>query len=516
MRRLCWFTLGLAGAVCVFLLWKPEGTALVPGITALVLSLAGFLFGGMHLKRAAISLLGLAVGFVWCFGYQALFLRPLRSITEESVPITAVAEEFPRTSAYGYSVVTKLELGNRRYQSVLYYDEETDIEPGDRITCLAKLTPAEKKLKEDNFYYSSRGVWLIASCRGELQAEKAEKKQLRYLPAYANRALQKSCAAVFPADAVPLMQALLLGEKSGLSYADKNDLSIAGIYHAVAVSGMHVSILLGIVLLLCGSRRRLAAAIGLPVIVFFVLMTGAPASAVRAGIMQSLLLLAPLLGRENDPATSLCAALTLLLLENPWSMQNVGLQLSFTSTAGILLFAAPIYRLLSGGKRMQKRLAQGGMLGWLLRAMLVAAATSFAATAFSMPFAARQFDVISLAAPLTNMLCLWAMTVLFSAGMVLCAFGLLAAPLAAGPAWLLSWLCRYVWLIVRLIAKIPYAALYFEDVYSIVLGCFLYLCLMIFAVRPEVFRKPLVPCSVLAAAVFCLSAAALDYRLPSC
>ena len=71
---------------------------------------------------------------------------------------------------------------------------------------------------------------------------------------------------------------------------------------------MHVSILLGMILLLCGGNHRLAAALGLPAAAFFIVMTGAPASAVRAGVMQALVLCAPLVRRENDPPTTICAA----------------------------------------------------------------------------------------------------------------------------------------------------------------------------------------------------------------
>ena len=515
MRRLCWFTLGFGLAVAIYLGLQPDTAALWMSAGFLILGLVGLLLGGRKLRRAVIAVLGISVGFVWCFGYQALFLRPLKTVAEEEEAVEMIAEEYARKSTYGYSVVVRIRREDRWYQGVLYFDEEFSPEPGDKLYTRAKLTLAEEKQKDDNFYYSSRGVWLIASARTPIRTEKTEHRRFRYAPVYANHALRESCEAIFPQDAAVLMEALLLGEKSGLSYEQKNDLSVAGIYHAVAVSGMHVSILLGMLLLLCGSRKKLAAAIGLPMIVFFVLMTGAPASAVRAGVMQCLLLLAPLLGRENDMPTSLCAALALLLLENPWSMLNVGLQLSFISTAGIMLFAGPIYRLFAGGKRITNCLRKKTFGSRLVQAMLVAASTSFAATAFSMPLAAWQFEVVSLIAPLTNMLCLWTVTILFSAGMVLCVLGLICAPLMLGPAWLLSWLCRYVLLIVRLFAGIPYAALYFEDFYSIALGVFVYLAVLIFAIRPQIIRHAAVPVSTAAALVICLSLAALDYRLPA-
>lgn len=73
--------------------------------------------------------------------------------------------------------------------------------------------------------------------------------------------------------------------------------------------------------------------------------------------MNAVLLLAPLLGRENDGPTSLCFALLLLLLPNPRAIANVGLQLSFAAVAGLQLFS-------------------GGLTGWLEGLLRVAACGS--------------------------------------------------------------------------------------------------------------------------------------------
>lgn len=140
--------------------------------------------------------------------------------------------------------------------------------------------------------------------------------------------------AVFPEDVEGFLIALLTGDKQGLSYSLKNALSRSGIYHVVAVSGMHVSLLAGLIMLLCANKRTLCAALGIPAVWFFVLLTGAGASSVRAGVMQTVLLLSGLARRERDSWTAFSLAGLLLLAENPWAIRNVGLLLSFASTAG--------------------------------------------------------------------------------------------------------------------------------------------------------------------------------------
>ena len=512
MRRLCWFALGYTLAVLLFLLTAPGSLALILGAGLLLPAIGLYIWGRKALRRVVAVLLGLSLGFVWCFSYQALFLRELD--TEERT-VEAVAERFPTQSEYGWSVQARLKSGERFYRSIVYYDDETDIRPGDRLSCHASLTLAEEKHIEDNYFYSSRGIWLIASAKTAPKVVSSPGFRLRYLPAYASRALTESCRRVFPGDTAGLLLGLLLGERSGLSYAQKNALSVAGIYHTVAVSGMHVSILLGAVLLLCGSRRRLAALIGLPLVWFFVLMTGASASAVRAGVMQSLLLLAPLVGRENDMPTSLCTALLLLLLENPWSLRNVGLQLSFTSTAGIVLFASPLFRSLTEGRWFSRVRKCGRFATRVVMILLTAFVTSFAATSLSLPIVAVVFELFSLAAPLTNMLCLWAITLIFTLGMAACLVGLVCVPLASVLALPVRLLCGYVMGVVRLVADIPYAALYPTDGYSLAVGIALYACLLLVVFRPKLLHRPLWLLPLAASAAVGLGLGALDYRLPA-
>ena len=398
MRRLCLFSGGFAAAAAGYL-WLLDGAPWVGIAVAAALCALLFALRTNLTRRAAICLLGVAIGLCWCWGYETLRLQPLERYDGRTLPIAAQAQDSAQKTAYGFSVDARVQFGGRSYPAVLYFDEaDGEITPGDWLQCEAKLTDARQKLERGNVYDSSRGVLLSAGCRGTLHVSPGS-VPVALWPALLAERLRAAISAAFPADTAGFLQALLLGDKTALSYAERNELSIAGIYHAVAVSGMHVSILLGMVLLLCGGNHRLAAALGIPVIVFFILMTGAPASAVRAGVMQTLLLCAPLVRRENDPPTSICAALLVLLAQNPWSLLNVGLQLSFASTAGIVLFAGGVYRSLTCRRTLQKLLRRHTPPAWLLRAMLAAFSCTVASMVFALPVTAAQFGELSLAAP---------------------------------------------------------------------------------------------------------------------
>ena len=513
MRRLCLFSGGFAIAAALYLFLLHDAPVVLLAALAAVCALLLLLRRPLA-RRAAVCVLGLLAGLAWCRGYEALFLRPFEALSGKTAAFSAQALAAPRETSYGRSVSARLALDGKSCTAVLYFDEaDGEILPGSRLSGTAKLTTAQEKHARGNDYDLSRGVFLTASCRGPLHTEPGQ-ASVRLAPAMLAERLRAAIRAVFPSDTAGFIQALLLGDKTGLSYEDKNDLAIAGIYHAVAVSGMHVSILLGMILLLCGGNHRLAAALGLPAAAFFIVMTGAPASAVRAGVMQALVLCAPLVRRENDPPTTICAALLVLLAQNPWALLNVGLQLSFASTAGIVFFAGGLYRSLSENRLLSRLLRPKNVLSSLLRAMLTALCCTISSMVFALPITALQFGTVSLAAPVVNVLALWMLSIVFCGGL-LTALLALALPAAAGVcAWALSWPVRLVLLIVRGAAKLPFAALYLENGYLIAAAVFLYGLALLLALRPRAVRFWQAAAAALLVTACCMGLSCADYALP--
>ena len=253
---------------------------------------------------------------------------------------------------------------------------------------------------------------------------------------------------------------------------------------------MHVSILLGMILLLCGGNHPRAAAVRLPAAACFLLTAGAPASAVRAGVMQAIVLCAPLLRRDYDPPTAIFAALLVLLAQNPWAVRDVGLQLSFASTAGIVLFAGRLYRALTDHRRLQRWLRPKTPLRWLLRAMLTALCCTLSSMVFALPITAVQFGEISLAAPVVNVLVLWLLSIVFCGAMLTALLALALPTAAAIAAAVLSWPVRLVQLVAHGAAKVPFAALYPENGYLIAAAVFLYALVLLLALRPGTRWQP--------------------------
>ena len=143
---------------------------------------------------------------------------------------------------------------------------------------------------------------------------------------------------------IDFLSSILLGDKTFLSSEARETLSGAGMAHILALSGMHVAIIYFIIiwllfpLSLMGHPRfrRIAAIL---FIWAFVLLTGSSPSTVRAAIMVTLVAGAFLLERKNSAMNSLFFAVLLILIINPFSLWDIGLQLSFLCVFAIIAFA---------------------------------------------------------------------------------------------------------------------------------------------------------------------------------
>ena len=473
MRKLAWFSLFFGVAVALFVGLLTPAWGLGFGCVCAV-GCAELLVWRRGWSRCALAALGLAVGFLWTAGYDALVIAPVRALEGHTFSIVATLRDDPQYTQSGASVYADAEIEGHRCRLLLYLDEYPDARAGDQVAVTAALFRPKGESYE--LYYRAIGVDLIAYDRGAPSIVRADAVHLRTRLLRLRRALRDKISAIAPADAAPFLHAVLIGDRSGLSYAERNALNVSGIAHTVVISGLHISILLGLVMLLCGNRRELSAVIGIPIVILYTLMVGAQPSVVRAAVMQTVAMLSPFVMREDDPLTSLGVAALFILLPNPWAVANPSFQLSFGSMLGILLLSGRIYRALSAfapiGAAMRHRLLRP-----LARYAVATVSSTCGACVISVLIIAWQFGVVSLLSVFTNLLTLWAVTLVFEGGLALCVLGfvwLWPAKVLCVP---LAWLVRYVLAVARAITHLPLSAVYTQSSYMMIWLVFAY-CLL--------------------------------------
>ncbi len=458
MRKLCAFAGPFSAAVFAALFLLPERFWLPVGLCCGLGALAGMFFRGDGRLRCILTALGLSAGLLWLCAYTALFHTGAEALAGSEETVEAVAADWPRETAYGCSVAVRVcpeEGGSVKTQLYLAAGKDGSLpalRPGDRLTFSGRFRLADTVAGEESEYYHARGITLIAYADGGATAViRPERIPPRYWPAWIAKALKDSVRRCFPDSAAPLAAALITGDRSGLPGALYSALRRSGIAHVVAVSGLHVSVLSGLLAVLLGRRRHSAVA-GILLVFFFAAVAGDSPSVLRAAFMQSMLLLAPLLGRENDTPTSLCAILLLLLVHNPYAAASVSLQLSFAAVAGICLFTGRLW------ERWDGKLPRKGLGGKALRFAAASLATTLGAVVFTTPLSAYYFGSLSLIAPVTNLLTLWAVSGAFLGALAVALLGLLFPAAAALPVW-------YLQKMAELLSRLPFASVGTDSIY---------------------------------------------------
>lgn len=494
MRKLCCFALAFSAAI-----FAVRYHALP--LLVLLLPLALWKREDRWL-RAALAAVGVLAALLWSGGYDALIRAPAAAMEGTTATLTLPVADYPRQTAKGVSATVRLGPGSH---ILLYLDPEyADLAPGDVLTFTAELASSDVLRGEATDAYPARGIFLLGYPRGEVSALRPDSVPPRFWPAQWAKALQDGIFTAFPEDVAPLVSAVVTGNRAALSDSFSAQLQRTGLSHAVAVSGMHISFLAALVLQLSGRYRRRTVLILFPVLSVFALLLGGSPSVVRAVVMQLLLLVAPLLGRENDGPTALSFALMVLLAQNPYAAASVGLQLSFASVAGLMLFSGRLYDW--GWARLRWK-------NFATRFVWASLTTTIGALALTTPLLAYYFGGVSLVAPLSNLLALWAVSLVFLGGLIAGTLAVLSPALAWPVAVLTALPARYLVWLIPLLARVPFASIALESPYLRAWLVFAYgLFLLVLAWRGS-GRRPVVPaacCTVTLCAALMLTS--MTYR----
>ena len=410
-----------------------------------------------------VLIAGIVCGMSDTTAYHTYKTEPIASLKGVSQRVTVTATNYAvqyEDSQRVEVLVHGADVGRPvNFRTLVYLPlTEQEVQPGDRIN--AKLdfymTGVREGFDKEN-YYRSLGYPVLASVADgtSVTITAPEHRSLLYYP----KRLAHHLQAVFDTYGTERQSAfwcaLTTGERAALTTQDTDHMRRAGLSHVIALSGLHVGFLISMLLFICG--RRVGTALGIPVLIAFYLMVGWSPSVVRACIMYGILLLSFWLRKQSDSLVSLFAALLIILIVLPDALTSVSLQLSFASTLSILCFASRIQMLLSLPKTVNPIVKR------VYQVALGSVVCTVCSTAFTAPILLYHFGYLSAFAVFSNMLALWAVSLLFP---ILVIGGLIGIALPTAASVILipaGWLTDYIYAVSDWIAGIPYGVLYCEN-----------------------------------------------------
>ena len=275
--------------------------------------------------------------------------------------------------------------------------------------------------------------------------------------AYRTRALGV-LQAIFPEPEASLLAGILLGIESGIPTGLRQAYNATGTAHIIAISGFNIAIIAGLFGRLFtrwfGARRGAWAA--LAGIAVYTVLVGAEASVVRAALMAGLVILAQRLGRQNDALAALGAAALLMTAANPMTLWDVGFQLSFGATLGLVLYAEPLQ---SGAERLAARWLEPKHAARLAAVVGEYALFTFAAQLTTLPLTALYFHRFSIVSWVINPLVLPAQPAVMVLGGLAALAGTLWLPLGKLLAWIAWPFAAYTNRLVEAFAAVPQASI---------------------------------------------------------
>lgn len=482
-------TAGFSFAAGLFLTLLPwDGWQLYAAGTLALASLLWALLGRgtPHLRRVLLVLLPLMVSLLYFSAYRALVRQPVQALCGGEHDFSAAVCDWPEATEHGAKVTIRLH-GLLGAKAVYYGDDDLlSLRPGDALSGTAWWNDVAAIGDGDLRQFSSRGVYALLYDRDTLTVQPAPDMPLGYAPQYAAKALRDKLAQLWDDPSVlGFLTAELTGDKSLLPESDYVAMQETGLAHIFAVSGLHCAFLVTLLsLLIPPTHRRTLCAVASAVLVFYMLLTGLSPSVARACVMQLFLLSAPLFRRGSDPLTSLAAALTVILLVNPYAVGSVSLQLSFAATLGMVLLAGRLYKSFTGWYRGRNRAVRAALS--FLAANLAA---TLGALVFTAPLTAYYFNILSLVAPLAGLLAVPAAGYAFMSAFVSALLGLVWTPLGHLAGYVPLLLVKYILWVAHLLLAVPYHAVYFTNVYLRVWLLYVYTAFLGCAVTPDGKRK---------------------------
>ena len=308
--------------------------------------------------------------------------------SEYTVRLTEAKGEAPNIKAY------------------LVCDFPTDLNCGDRIIALVDSEDVEPK-----GYSIGKDILLMLSCDASQPILYAEAEEY---PAFSIDGIKNKASELRAAfgryvdgifgDSSALVKGMLVNDKSGMSVYTKTQFSRAGAAHLLAVSGLHVSLLLGALELLL--KKLLApkplriALLSVAGVVLLALTDFSP-SAVRSVLMLIAVYVNYLFSEESDAPTSLFVAVALIILFSPFSVTDIGMWLSFLATLG-LVTVYPVFErkipYIEKSRKLSRKLLRFGT------SVLKAALITVVANIFTLPVMWYCFGSVSLSSLPCNLI----------------------------------------------------------------------------------------------------------------
>ncbi len=365
------FAIGVMLGIAACGMFENTGAYLLAVLFAVI---GGILLIFKHYRFAAFAL-ALLIGLI------AAFIAKPKSFQRGSYLVSGIVMDTRQKDESTVLVLDRCTLNGEKYNKRIELSSEQGaaFAVGDAVSAFGdcRMLYSRAARYSENSSKLSAGIGCIASA-GELHVLSSHNAPLNEFVLGIRSKIDQKIHAVFGEDA-GVFSALIIGVKDEVGEERYSVFRTAGAAHLLAISGLHMSVIVSAVSVFLPKWRRVLKAVVLGLFMFAYCTVAAYAPGlVRAAIMTFLMLLADCFGRQRDSLSALSVAALLILAFNPYQLYSIGFQLSFSACFGLNLLTRSISGTLTRIK-LPTKLAQP-------------AAVSLSATAGTLPFQMLYFN----------------------------------------------------------------------------------------------------------------------------
>ncbi len=346
--------------------------------------------------------------------------------------------------------------------NISLYSKFASLNEGDRVKCniYIKAIPKENK---SNYY--SRGIYAFANISSVLETEKTF-GLTSVLSNFRSR-VTNVFFKYLSGDVAASVSAITIGDKYYLEPEFEEMVKRSGVSHIMVVSGMHMAIICGAFLKLLSFLKlgnKISSVITAIFVFLFMALCGFNMSVLRSGITYFIMLLALFIIRRTDALNSLCVAVCVIIIINPFAANSVALQLSVLSTAGIIILSKPI---------TDKVVSLFSIGSKLITTIVEMISVTVSALIFTFPVTVYYFGGVSTVVLITNLLVGEAVTAVLILSSLALPFALMAgfSYFANGLFFFTEYITRYFNAVINYFGSLPWA--YIEVDRGVTIICYL-------------------------------------------
>ena len=427
-----------------------------------------FYFLAKRRKLILIFLISIIISSLYINLANNKFEKTYKQIPKNVTTIATVVSEAKETEYY-YSYEIKIQ--NKKF--IMYVKKnEPQLEYGMKIKLQAEFSEPQETRNYKGFSY--KNYLKTKKIYGIFKASKIDilkENDVNIILQCSNKVRNKiiqTAKEILPEETEGLMIGILIGENEGIADEIKQNFSKSSLSHIVAISGSHITyIVMGLSFILSKSKipKRGIYILTIIALIIFMFITRFSPSVVRACIMGIIMLFSRVVHRKLDILNSIALSLIIILIDNPFAINDIGLQLSYLGTLGIVFLNKPISNFLE--KHMNKKIAE-------------TLAITMSAQIAIMPIMMINFNTISTVFIISNLVAVPLSGAITIYGYANIFVGMLFLELGKVLGYILNILTKILIWIAEITAQIPFAIITVTTVSTIFVIAYYFIIFLIF------------------------------------